>query len=479
MTDDLIKELQTYIKEENYVKIFIILKKIFKQLLDMPSYNQFVSDFINFFYFNIEKIIEKEYRKKSQMRQFIQKSLSETISSDLDIQNLQKDEFLKEKIVELISKNLYIFIEMLFDPSVEDISFQNILINLILELFDRFPQSAPTYFNQIFSDMLRTQIYNKAKLNIFLILDKMMDISPKVTLEIIFTWVNAEHNKKKLFKRENIILIENIFQLFKTYCEIYPDYFAPYLSKAIDIIFEELPLLLMNDKNHKIINSFSFIIFYFANHGEINLVKYTKEIIKLSFISKGETQRYFFLAIYHLFENYIDQIVIDIADNNLFQKLPNDILNLIKEVSETQTQDVLIDIFFLLKIELKKIELLKNENNAISIENNAKSRNPKIIYMLLEEYLNILKKIKPVIMNNQYLLLKAITEIDSLSNQLEGKNNLQILKENQSIKNRFYEKIIISKFKKDLNIENIFAEFIEFLTNLIKETKIRIMNQRK
>jgi len=471
--ENYLENLKEFLKDSNYVKIFITLKRIFNIILETPLYNDFINNFVKFFYYNLDKFVEKEYNKKCQMRQIIQESLSQTIASKSEIEEFRKDEFIKEKIIELISKNLNIFHALLFDKSINDVDFKIILVNLILELYDRFPEISMSYFKEIFGNIIKTKIYLHSDLNIHLILDKMMDLSPNITLEIIFSWFEEfKTNNKSLFLNDNIILLEKIFQILRIYCEIYPEYFNIYLENLIQIVFDEIELIKSNDKNFIILNSFSYIVYYFSQKGEMSLIKYSKELIELSFISKRESQRFLFQAIYNLFNNYSEDIIQNIIEFNLIEKILKDVFELIANVCDQQTQDVLIDFYILIKIELKKINIgiTKDIDNSKEFDLNQ-------INSILNEYYIILKDISHFIKNNHYVLLKSSSEINSLVSILKQKYDLLNLNEKLSNLSEFNEKFAVSKFKKEIDIKKLFEEFLNFLHNLLIELN-KISNQR-
>lgn len=452
MLDDSIENFKINIKNENYAKIFISLKQFFIKNSVKGELDTSAIQFLEIFEQNFDFLIESEHNKKTQMRQIIAESLEKTFNIDSFNLEIQKSDFLKDKIVELVKTQLNYFIGLIKNKNITN---REIIQRILLKMFDRFPEDSEKLFSDIFEYICR----NPEEINYFApFIDKILDQSPKTVLSIIFSWLDFFINQKQKIDSLNIILVKKIFHLIKIYCEIYPDYCSIYLNQVIIVFLHNIDL---NNVDDIFLDDFTFIVYYYAKYGEYLIANYIFDLYQLAFTLKKEPQRLIYLSIREIYENYPEEISNKIIENNNEELFSSKLLTLLSNIEDRQVLDVLIDLFLMTNIEISKIKF-KTKNPPVDSD---QEYNKLEFLDFIQNYYQLLEKLNHYIKNHIYILFKSISEID----QKISEYNESIESSNKQIFMNFSQKYLVDEKLSQENDNNIIKErFESFLSNLFE-----------
>lgn len=450
MIDESIEKFKLNIENENYAKIFISLKQFFTKYSAAEEIDASISQFLELFDQNFDILIESEHSKKTQMRQIIAESLEKTFNIDSFNLEIQKSDFLKERIVELVKTQINFFFFIFKSKNTKN---QELIQRILLKLFDRFPEKAENLFSDIFEYFCN----NPNEIDYVLpLIDKILDQSPKIVLSKFFSWIDLFINQELQINGPNIILIKEIFHLLKIYCEIYPDYCSVYLNQIIIIFLFTIDHSILEDN---IINDFAFIVYFYAKHGEYLIANYIFDLYQLGFNLKKEPQRLIYLSIREIYENYPEEISNKIIENNNEELFSTKLLIFLSNIDDRQVLDVLIDLFLMINIEISKIKF----KNKISISNSDQEHIKLEFYDLIKNYYQILKNLNNYIKNYVYILFKSISEIDQKINEYFESN---ITSSAITLPNFSQKYLLDEKLSEEIDNKKIKEIFESFLIDL-------------
>ncbi len=465
-------EFSKNLKQHRYVGIYSGLKSFFYQLNEMGAPSKDIEEILLLFDNNFDLILEKERQKMKEMRNILKNYYKNTFStSDLpsiknkksennenDIfqndYNPNKNEFMKQKIADLIQQNITLLQSLLFERDFEN---KTVLRDLLLKIFDQFPDDAEKLFDSIFNEFI-----NNTNFDLFIpLIDKIIDKAPKSAFFKVFQWISIENEKNEFFSNKNLPKIVEIVKLMRIYAQIYPDYFTSHLKLFFDVFIEN-----MKNKNQfseeiqSILNDFAYIMHFFSKHGEYIIAEYTTDLFHLALKVQGDCQRYFFISIKEVFENYPAEIAKIFIEKGIEDLFYTEILKLLKKYDENQRQtiDVLIDLFLLVKTESQKIK----QRNLISSEVDKKSEGDIDYKEIINNYLDSVENLIPILKNHTYLFFKAVSEINKIFLSISKDMKIENL---EKYMDKYIEDDEIGSEEKN-NLK-----YKEFLKNFVKEAR--------
>lgn len=447
--DEMISKLEEGLAKEKYSKIYIGLQQFFKYIQDLSKYDAWIENFFTMLNENFRRILEKDWQKNRMTRDILQKSLDKTMgNSQIDV---KKDDFFKQKIYMLFAEKKDVIYEVFIDPQFPKSAALN---ELIVKLLKNYNFSSDNYVSVFYKAFFN----EKDSCRDFIeILDTLFDLSPKLSLEYTFKWLKRRAEEQNLLDSASSKHLMIIMAIFSTYCEIYPDYFRIYLEDFIEIFISQKDRLI---NSTEILGHFSFVVHYFSKRGEYTGARFIPDFFNIAISAPKEPQRLLFLSVRELMENYPEEITRTILIGDA-EKFYGQILQLMKRTTNRSIIDILLDIFFFIKLESKRLSFDDGKEDALLPK--------KLAIDLFNTIVSMVDKLISILEDLPYLLLKTVSEVDSIINILNEQNpglHLDLFEE------RFLEEEILSQNHKETKIRSV-------LTSLCDQLKLEIESLRE
>lgn len=449
--ENLIINLQKAVEKEKFSTLYVTLQKVFNEIHNLGQYEDWIFDFLTVLEKNFEVVLEKDWQKNRMTRDVLQQSLSQAMGDEkIDV---KKDDFFKQKIYALLDTEKDLIFEMFADPQFPR---SDTLTSLLVKIVKYYKFKSDEYVSFFFSAFFKEKMDIEEFRDI---LDAFFDLSPKISIELAFRWMQNNFKQEKLLIGRNLARLSILMELFAVYCEIYPDYFRNYLDEFIEIFISNQENLVRSELvSHK----FAFFIHYFAKQGEYIGSRFILDIFNIAENVNKTTQRLLFLTVKETVENYPEEIAQSILIGRP-DRFYEQILKLIEKTRTRSILDILIDILFLVKVEIEKIQY-ENDDSSIPLA-------PELTCNIFTQITVVIDELIPIINDYSYLLLKSISEIDQviqLYNEDYQKNDLV------SFEKRFLDDDILSQ---DHNGDEIKSLLINLTRELEREIdKIRSLN---